>query len=245
MSFRADLASALLLLTRLPAGWLLRGQPPSGLADSVWAFPAVGALAGGVGAATYWVCVRLGLPPALGAVWTLAALLLATGALHEDGLADTADGFGGGGTRARKLEIMRDSRIGAFGALALMLSLAARGGAIVALASPAHVGAALVASGALGRAAILIVLLLLPPARADGLAAGLRQRPLGRSAAGLAFAAVLALALGAGWAILAAAAVPAAIAWVAWRQVGGYTGDVLGAASVVTECAVLSLLAAG
>jgi adenosylcobinamide-GDP ribazoletransferase len=245
VSFRAELASAFTLLTRLPAGWLARGQPPAGLADSVWAFPLVGALVGGIGGAVYWLGVRIGLPPAVDATWTLAALLLATGALHEDGLADTADGFGGGRTRERKLEIMRDSRIGSFGALALMLSLGVRGAAIVALATPAHVAAALVAAGALGRGTILLVLGALPPARPDGLAAGLREHGLGRMLAGLLLALFVALAMHAMAACVAAVLVALAVAWAARRQIGGYTGDVLGAASVVTECVVLSLLAAG
>jgi adenosylcobinamide-GDP ribazoletransferase len=237
---RAELAGAFMLLTRLPAGWLAGGRAPAAFADTVWAYPVVGAVVGGIGGAAYWACCRLGLPPAVGAVWTLAAMLLATGALHEDGLADTADGFGGGRTRDRKLEIMRDSRIGSFGALALMLSLAARGAAIAALATPGHVIAALIAAGALGRGAMLVVLLLLPPARADGLAAGLGASRIGRVATGLLLAAVAAHAF---WAGIAAVLAALAMAWTARRQIGGYTGDVLGATSVVTECVVLSLLA--
>jgi len=242
---RAELASALLLLTRLPCGWLLGGRPPAALADSVWAFPLVGAALGGVGGGLFWLGARAGLPPILAALWTLTALLVVTGALHEDGLADTADGFGGGGTRERKLEIMRDSRIGAFGALALFLSLALRGGAMVVLASPGRVALALVAAGALGRAAMLVLLQVLPPARADGLAAGLGVYRTGPAAVGLCVAAVVALACGAVWAGLAAVLVALAVAWAARTQIGGYTGDVLGAAAVLTECVVLSVLAAG
>jgi adenosylcobinamide-GDP ribazoletransferase len=236
-----------MLLTRLPAGWIVGGRLPSDLADSVWAFPVVGAAVGGIGGAVYWLCAHFGMPSALAAVWTLAAQILATGALHEDGLADTADGFGGGRTRARKLEIMRDSRIGTFGALALLLALAARGTSIAALASPGRVAAALVASGALGRGAIVVLVVLLPPARADGLAAGLRERSARRSAVGLALAGAVALALlpfGAALPVIGVAlAMALALAWTARRQIGGYTGDVFGAASVATECAVLSLLA--
>ncbi len=235
-----------MLLTRLPAGWLAGNGPPSGIAEAVWAFPVVGAAVGALGGAVYWACSRLGLPPPVGAVWTLGALLLATGALHEDGLADTADGFGGGPTRERKLEIMRDSRIGGFGALALMLSLAARGTAIAALATPGHVAPALVAAGALGRGAILLVLAALPPARADGLASSLRETAGTRLAAGVALAVLLAWIA---WrpvlaTTLAAGAVAAACIWAARRQIGGYTGDVLGATSVLVECAVLGLAAA-
>ncbi len=243
---RAELAAAFMLLTRLPVGWLARGRMPAEFADAVWAFPLVGAVVGGIGGAAYWLAARLGLPPGVAAVWTLAAMLLATGALHEDGLADTADGFGGGRTRERKLEIMRDSRIGSFGALALMFAMAARGAALAAMAVPGHVAAALVAAGALGRGAILILVLTLPPARADGLASGLRGRAWGRCGFGLALAGVAGLALppfgSAVWTCGAAALVGLALAWIARRQIGGYTGDVLGAASVLAECAVLALL---
>jgi adenosylcobinamide-GDP ribazoletransferase len=235
-----------MLLTRLPAGWIARA--PAAIGDSVWAFPLVGAAVGGIGGGGYWIAVRLGLPPLVAAVWTLAAMLLATGALHEDGLADTADGFGGGRTRERRLEIMRDSRIGAFGALALMLALAARGASLAALAAPGAVAAGLVAAGALGRGAIVVVPLMLAPARSDGLAPGLAGRAVGRAAAGIGLGFVVALALlpirAALGATLAAGAVALAMAWLARRRIGGYTGDVLGAVSVVTECVVLSLLAA-
>ncbi len=204
---------------------------------------------GGIGGGAVWLCARAGLPPPVAAVWALAAMIVTTGALHEDGLADTADGFGGGRTRERKLAIMRDSRIGTFGALALLLSLAVRGASVAALASPGAATAALVAAGALGRGAIVLVLLLLAPARTDGMAAGLGTRRVGRGAAGIGLAALIAVALlptGTALRLCGAALVMAlALCWLARRQIGGHTGDVLGAASVATECAVLSLLAAG
>jgi adenosylcobinamide-GDP ribazoletransferase len=237
-----QLVAAFMLLSRLPVGRLARARGE--FADSIWAYPLVGAAVGGIAAAVFAGCVAVGMPPAVAAAWTLAAQLLTTGALHEDGLADTADGLGGGRTRERKLEIMRDSRIGSFGALALALSLAARGTALALLSGPWRVAAGLVAAAALGRAAILVVLLALAPARPDGLAAGLGRRGAGRAAVGLALAlavAVLALPLAdavrAGCAALAAAL---AVAWLARRQVGGYTGDILGAAAVVAECAALA-----
>ena len=116
-----------MLLTRLPMGWLTTSVGPGRLADAVWAFPVVGAVVGAIGGAVFWFCTRLGMPPGVAAVWTLVSMLLVTGALHEDGLADFADGLGGGRTRERKLAIMRDSRIGTFGGLALMLSLGRAG----------------------------------------------------------------------------------------------------------------------
>ena len=93
-----DLAAAFMLLTRLPVGWLARRHAPGAFGDSVWAYPLAGAAVGGVAAAIYAGCHRLGLPPAVCAVWALGGLVLASGAFHEDGLADTADGIGGGRT---------------------------------------------------------------------------------------------------------------------------------------------------
>ena len=140
----------------------------------MWAFPVVGAVVGAIGGAVFWVCARLGMPPGVAAVWTLASMLLVTGALHEDGLADFADGLGGGRTRERKLEIMRDSRIGTFGGLALMLSLAARGTALATLAQPVRVVVALIVAAALGRGAIGVLLLTSAP--------GAPRRPRRRTA---------------------------------------------------------------
>jgi adenosylcobinamide-GDP ribazoletransferase len=118
----ADLLAAFALLTRLPVP--IRGAAPFG--HGVWAFPIVGAVVGTLSAGVYALCYRAGMPPLLSSVWAVTASVLLTGGLQEDGLADTADGFGGGATRARKLEIMRDSRIGSYGALGLMLSLIVR-----------------------------------------------------------------------------------------------------------------------
>ncbi len=240
---------AFTLLTRLPVGAPAPGEWDGDLGRSVWAYPLVGAAVGALGAAVYWVSRRVGLPVSLGAVCALAAGILVTGALHEDGLADTADGFGGGGSPGRKLEIMRDSRIGTYGALALMLTLAARGTAIAGIAETGTVAAALVAADALGRGALIVVTLILGPARADGLAAGLRATHPTRAVAGLGLSgatAFLVLPPGlAGGATMATLAVALAMSWFARRQIGGYTGDVLGATVVAVECVVLGVLAAG
>jgi adenosylcobinamide-GDP ribazoletransferase len=237
-----------MLLTRFPMGWLARGGELPEQARCVWAYPLVGLVVGGVGAGAYLLCDWIAMPPALGAVWTVMAMVLATGALHEDGLADTADGFGGGRSPERKLQIMRDSRIGSYGALALILSVAVRGAGIAALAQPARVAPALVAAGALARAGIGILLLVLPPVRPDGLAAGLRERGLMRTALGPMMAAVAAIVLLPGGpavgAIAASGLAALALAAIARRQIGGYTGDVLGACAVAIECIVLTLLAA-
>ncbi len=238
-----ELAAATALLTRLPVGGLV-GDDAAVLGRAVWAYPLVGAAVGAVGGLAWWIGARLGLAPAVAAAWTLAALLLATGALHEDGLADVADAAGGG-TRERRLAIMRDSRIGTFGAAALVLSLGARGAALVALG--ARVWPALIAAGALARGAILVLIAALEPARPEGLAAALGRPPRARLAAGGGLAVLVALALlpimQATMAAAAAAFAALLLAAIARRRFGGYTGDVLGAGSVLAECVVLSLLA--
>ena len=244
----ADLVMAFALLTRIPLGRLPPADWDGRLGRSVWAYPLVGAVVGAIGAGVYWASQRVGLPVSLGAVCALAAGLLVTGALHEDGLADTADGFGGGTGSARKLEIMRDSRIGTYGALALVLSLAARWSAIVAMAEPGRVAAALIGAGALARGGLGVPVLLARPARADGLGArlGTPSRPLAFLGIGLSVA-ITVLVLPpvlAGGSALAALATGLAMSWLARRQIGGYTGDVLGATAVACECAVLGLLSA-
>jgi adenosylcobinamide-GDP ribazoletransferase len=241
----SELAAAFTLLTRVRLPWVSAEAVP--IAACVWAFPLVGGVAGAFGAAAYAACWLAGIPPAVSAVWSLAVIVLFTGAFHEDGLADTADGLGGGGTRERKLDIMRDSRIGSFGAIALVLSLAARGTAIAVLIQPLRVLITLVVAGALGRAAMIVLMLALAPSRADGLAAGLRELRAPRAIIGLAIAGLLTFLLlpfGVALRTIVAALIAALVlVWIAQRHISGYTGDVLGASSVVTECVVSGLLA--
>jgi adenosylcobinamide-GDP ribazoletransferase len=232
----ADLRGAFMLLTRLTVG----SGATADLRRFVWAFPVVGLVVNGAGALVDWGARHAGMPPLLAAAWALAAMMLMTGGLHEDGLADTADGFGGGATPARKLEIMRDSRIGSYGAAALLLSVLIRASAI---ASAAPGG--LIAAGMLGRSAMILPLLMLPPARSDGMGATVRHPPPVAAAAGLLLAAIAAFVLLPGRlavaSVLVAAGVGLGAARLARRQVGGHTGDVLGAVEVVSECVVLSI----
>ena len=238
----AELVGALVLLTRLPVARMGSGAEPG---RCVWAYPIAGLAVGAISGGVFALCRLLGMGAALTSVWVLAGAVFVTGGLHEDGLADTADGLGGGATRARKLEIMRDSRIGSYGALALLLSTAMRGVAVASLAQPAL---ALMVSGALSRGVLGLPLLLLGPARADGLAASLDADRL-RALLALVLGGAAALALlPAGPALRAVAAALAGAAGVTaltQRQLGGHTGDVLGATVVVAECLVLTALAAG
>ncbi|WP_095588541.1 adenosylcobinamide-GDP ribazoletransferase [Actibacterium ureilyticum] len=228
----AELQVAVMLLSRLPAGRV--GDDAPGMGRTAWAWPLVGALIGSITAGAYAACHALGLPAALAALVALSAGIFATGALHEDGLADLADGCGGGHDRARKLEIMRDSRIGSYGVLALILSVALRAGAMSTLADPAQVALAAVGLAIVTRGWLPMWLYLLPPARDDGLGRGAAQ--VTKAAMGVALALGLAgLVLagpGAGLATLAGGAV---VAGIAQRQLGGQTGDVLGAIQQVSE----------
>jgi len=241
-----DLISAFVLLTRLPAGWV--GSSSSDLARSVWAFPVVGLVVGLIGALVYWLLHGLGVPAWLASSWALASILIVTGAFHEDGLADTSDGFGGGKTRERKLEIMRDSRIGSYGAVALGLSLLIRIGALASLGRPHAVLIALIVTAMAGRAGMIGPLLILAPARADGMASGMGHVPHWSAALGLGLVGLALLFLlpfgGALAVAVAAAGASLALAWMARAQIGGHTGDVLGAAEVIVECVTLTALTA-
>ena len=170
-----------------------------------------------------------------------------TGALHEDGLADVADGFGGGRNLESKLEIMRDSRLGTYGAMILLVSFAAKLSALAAIPD-GYVVPSLIAAHALGRGILPAMSLNLPYARKDGLArnAGQPDAATATIAAGLALLIAL---LSLSWSNALFAAVLAGvsglgIAWLALRQIGGQTGDVLGGAEQVAETAILVLLAA-
>ena len=241
-----DIAESLRFFTRLRVG-----EPgPSAPLDIdriAWAAPVAGVAVGLIGALILALTALLGLPLILRAGLTTAALVVATGALHEDGLADVADGFGGGATRTKKLEIMRDSRVGAYGAIALALALILRVGALAAALDGGFWRAALslMLVASLSRAAALTPLALLPPARADGAgaAAGLLDSNalaaawgsalvialvIGLAALGLAHALLAALMSGAGALLMVA---------LARRAIGGQTGDVAGAAQQCAEIA--------
>ena len=243
----ADLRRAAQLLTRIPLPGDAGPPEPGALARALRVFPLVGALLGLAGALVLAATHLLGLPQPAGPLLALAAVMLLTGALHEDGLADTADGFGVRRSPAERLAIMRDSRIGTFGVLALGMMLAIKVAALAAM-PPWLAGAALVATAAASRSVFPVLAIALPPARSDGLGAGM-GRPSGATMAiaiGLGVAALLA-AVGPARATAALAAATAAVlvlGWLARRQVGGYTGDVLGATQQTTETVMLLAIAA-
>ncbi|MCA0273355.1 MAG: adenosylcobinamide-GDP ribazoletransferase [Proteobacteria bacterium] len=240
----SELRLAFSLLTRLPVG-SLKGEVPA-MAETGWAWPIVGAAVGAVMAAVCGAALWLGLPPVMAAFLALAAGALVTGGMHEDGLADVADGFGGGRDRARKLEIMRDSRVGSYGVIALVLAIGFRAAGIAEAAEAGAAPLALIALGAASRAGLPLALALMPPARSDGLgrAAGAAMAP---ALVALLLGAVALLGFGPGAALAVALTMALAglvLAALAMRQIGGQSGDVLGAMQVVTECAGWAALAA-
>jgi len=235
-----ELQASLTFLTRLrfapvtPAG--------GAIAQAAWAFPIAGAVVALIGALVYWFAHRAGLPPFPCAALSVAVTMLVTGCLHEDGLADTVDGFGGGGTREQKLDIMRDSRIGAYGVCALALAVILRVSALASLATPGLVVPALFAAHGAARAMVAVFMFFIPPARSNGLSAAAGQPP--RESAGAAVAigiVILGLCLGP-WlglgALLVLAVAAALLAWLSLTQVDGQTGDVLGAVEQVGEIVV-------
>ncbi len=241
-----DLKTAVAFLTRLPMPHPQGAMPPN-FVRAHRMFPVVGAV---IGAAIGLFCLALrvtGLPDLACAALALGAGMILTGALHEDGLADVADGFGGGRDAAAKLEIMRDSRLGTYGAAILLVSFAAKLSALASLPD-AQLVFGMIAAHALARGVLPVMSLNLPYARKDGLAANAGRPDAGVAMVAIAIALVIALLAlsfaNAVWAVLVTAICAVVMAWLAKRQIGGQTGDVLGAAEQVAETAVLLLLAA-
>jgi len=241
-----DLRTAVAFLTRLPMPHP-DGASPQNFVRAHRMFPVVGAL---IGAVVGLLCLGLryvGVPDLAAAALALGGSAILTGALHEDGLADVADGFGGGRNLESKLEIMRDSRLGTYGAVVLLVSFAAKLSALAAIPD-GYIVPALMAAHALARGVLPAMSMNLPYARKDGLArnAGQPDAATAAMAGGLAF--VIAL-LSLSWtnALFAARAAGLSgfcMARLAMRQIGGQTGDVLGGAEQVSETAILVLLAA-
>jgi adenosylcobinamide-GDP ribazoletransferase len=217
--------------------------PEDWLARSAKYMPLVGAL---IGAAVGAVIVASSIffPGPVAIVIGLAAGLLLTGALHEDGLADTVDAFGGGANRERCLEIMKDSRIGTYGTLALISALALKAVSLGAI-DPVSIARVLIAGHAGARLAAVLALAALPYAGGDDVKSSRTSSRMTPAELAIALATALVVGLCALDATVFAIATVAAIlaasvmALIAWRKIGGYTGDVLGAVEQVYETAFL------
>ncbi len=241
-----ELRYAFLFLTRIPVG-RIRGIEAMRLADAAWAFPVAGLVVGGLAGGVLYMAASTHLHPLACAFIALAVQALVTGALHEDGLADVADGMGAHGKK-RALEIMRDSRTGAFGVLALIFIVGIKAAALASIPGPGLAWGAMIAAAAFSRAVLPLAMLSLPAARVDGRSADAGQpQPRGvLIALGVATAALM-LGLQ-GWVPLLSVLVslPAGVWLLYWahRKLGGQTGDVLGALQQLTETAVLLSAAA-
>ncbi len=245
-----DIVVAITFLTRLPLPMM--GSGGTSLASAAWAFPLAGVISGGVGGGVFFCFGLLDVPLLIAVTLGLAATVLITGGLHEDGLADVTDGFGGGATKEKKLEIMHDSRIGAYGVLALIFSVGLRVAALLIIANHdgAHgIYAAFIAAAVFSRGLLPAVMLGLPHAREDGVSRG-AGRPgipgvavsLGLGAFGV-YGLYLTQPTPAGYAMASALVAVLVFCLVARRQVGGQTGDVIGAAQQVAEVSFLITLA--
>ena len=232
---------ALAFLTRLPVP--LDDIKDVALGRAARGFPVAGVIVGLAGGLVYAVADVFALPAAVSALLAVGALVLLTGGLHEDGLADTADGVGGGRDREHALAIMRDSRIGSYGVIALAFALALRVSCVAAVAEAELVMLALIAASAGSRAMLPVVMFYFPAARRDGLshAAG---APVRRAMLeGLALAGVLALVTLGFAGLLLGVLLVCGLVWGLVRflvqRLGGQTGDVLGAAQQTAEIALL------
>jgi adenosylcobinamide-GDP ribazoletransferase len=242
----AGFAVATAFFTRIPVV-----TPPyraGQLADSAWAFPLVGAGIGGVAAFAFLLAQLVGLGDWPAALLAVLASIVLTGALHEDGLADTADGLIGGHNRDQRLTIMRDSRHGTFGVVAIVFRVLLRAAALAGIGEPIYAGLALIAAHAASRAALLPAMRALAPARVEGLGAtaGRVSPPLAIGALAIGLLITLA-ALGPRRGVIAVGLVGAAVfglGVLAHRRIGGYTGDVLGAFQQTGEIVMLLTAAA-
>lgn len=238
-----DFALALVFLTRLPLPHLdFNGRS---LSSALWAAPIVGVVVALIGGGVFAIATWLGLAAGAAAALALGATMLTTFCLHEDGLGDTADGFGGGHTPERKLEIMRDSRVGTYGVATLALSILLRWSALSELAGVAQILSALIAAHAASRALIPGFMHFLPSARTKGLAADAGAPSAEVAVIGAVIGAIALLLLGLSGAVAVAALLALwflFLRWLCLAQIGGHTGDTVGALQQGAE--ILALLAA-
>ncbi len=237
-SVLSDFWRAMALLSRVPL-------PPVGdfraalIARSVWSWPLVGLVLAGLALLPAMLVDFLTGNPLVYAIFAIAAMVLLSGAMHEDGIADCADGFGGGMDRDRKLEIMRDSTVGTYAVVMLILTLGLRLVLITAAADIGQAGILFLIMAVISRAAMPVVMRILPPARDNGLGKEAGRPGWLPVLVGFAIASAIVLVLGgigAMFAVIVGVMIAILIvAMVARSQIGGQTGDVLGATQICAE----------
>lgn len=249
LSYRAlaRLAAALKLLTRFRI-FQDRSWPEGVMRESVIWFPFIGLVIGAIGAAVDGIASLAGLTPFVTAPLALLAMIWITGGLHEGGLANVADGFGGGHTREEKLEIMQDSRIGTYGTLTLVMVLLTKAGAIASLSTSETVFSGLVIACVWSRVLMPVVAAWLGPVNADEPVAQLGKPHGQRLVVSLIFAVLISLFLGGfvavGLMVGAGLVAALSVAYMAQRQIAGFTRDVLGTTQQVVELSMLVVLGA-
>ena len=233
-------------LTRIPVA--APGCSAGQLADAAWAFPLVGAGIGAAAAFAFLLAQLVGLGDWLAALLAVLTGIALTGALHEDGLGDAADGLIGGRDRDHALAVMRDSRLGTFGVLAIVASVLLRSAALVGIGDAVHAGLGLIAAHAASRAVLPIAMRTMTPARADGLGVEAGRPSASVATAAMTIGVLISLAalgpIRGAIALGAASAAVFASGMLARRRIGGYTGDVLGAFQQIGEIVVLLTAAA-
>lgn len=240
---RTELAVAFALLSRLPLP-KLSADAFSQAARAVWAYGIIGLILSLLSVCCGLILLHWGAPEVVAAGFAVMVGLLASGALHEDGLADVVDGFWGGHTRSRRLEIMRDSQIGSYGTLALILVFGLRWQLFATLLAAAPL--AIVAAAVVSRAAMGGVMCALPHARRDGLSQLVGRPALGTASVGAGLSALMVLlCVGFGkmlGVLIIVGLVGIFCGLLAKRKIGGQTGDVLGATQQISELGALLAL---
>jgi adenosylcobinamide-GDP ribazoletransferase len=241
-----DVATAFSLLSTLPVP-VDHDEAGARMATATWAYPLVGAALGALAAIIGNIAVYLGTPAGVAAALVLGILALSTGGMHEDGLADCADGLGGGRDKGTRLAIMKDSRIGAYGAVALGVALLARWSGLEGLIISGHLFWPMIAIGAASRLPMVLAMFLMSPARQDGLAAGVGIPPPASVVGAVVISVILCL-LTLGWGafpmLFWVATLPLPLFYFAMKRIGGHTGDVLGGSQQLAEIAAISVAVA-
>lgn len=236
-----DFWRALALLSRIPV-FIPGDFSPDAVARSVWCWPLIGLFVAGIAIIPAYLAAVLTGNVVIAAIVATFSLVLLTGAMHEDGIADCADGFGGGADRQRKLDIMRDSRIGTYGVVALVLALVMRVAILGAAGDSGSMAAILIVKAVMSRAAMPIVMYVFDPARENGLGKSAGRPDIRMVAAGIAIALILVVivagAVTAFVSLIAMMVGASVIGWIARHQIGGHTGDVLGMTQVIAELLV-------
>ena len=245
---REDILLALTFFTRIPIHFITKYDRT--LMQACWCFPLIGAGIGLAGGTLFYILLVVQIPVAISAVTTICFIVILTGALHEDGLADTADGLGGGDNKKSKIEKMRDSKVGSYGVLAILLITLIKLNAIITLATgkPYEIAIiSIICAHSLSRFSIIVIPYFSSPASDEGLARYAGKPETRGVIGGLLLTSILIFLLlpfeQATTSAVLAILVAGVIGLLANFQIKGYTGDILGAAQQVSEATVLVYLA--